>query len=245
MIKDLNIIVPLRDEDEQIETTVHTLTTELKDLKKNFIITLIDDHSNDKTWNILRKLKEKYINIEIYKNEYTAGYGNAVRFGIEKNKCDAVVFFMGDCSDNPNDIKSYVDYLDQGFDCVFGSRFMKNSKVEGYPLLKLFLNRIANGFIRLLFLIKYNDITNAFKAYKKESLLNFNPLVSRHFNINAELALKAISRGYKYKAIPISWSGRKKNISKFKIPEMRNRYIFTILYVWMEKILLKKDLKKN
>jgi dolichol-phosphate mannosyltransferase len=245
MIKDLNIIVPLRDEDEQTETTVDLLTNELKDLKKNFIITLIYDHSVDDTWNLLKKLKEKYNNIEIYKNEYEAGYGNAVRSGIEKNTCDAVVFFIGGCYDNPKDIKSYVDYLDQGFDCVLGSRFMKNSKVVDYPLLKLVLNRIANNFIRLLFLIKYNDITNAFKAYKKELLLNFNPIVSKHFNINAELALKAISRGYKYKVIPISWSNRKKNISKFKIKEMQNRYIFTIFYVWIEKILLQKDLKKN
>ena len=245
MIKDLNIIIPLRDEDEQVKTTVHMLINELKDLKKIFVITLIDDHSNDATWDLLKELREKYKNIEIYKNEYEAGYGNAVRFGIEKNKCDAVVFFMGDCSDNPNDIKSYVDYLDQGFDCVFGSRFIKNSKVVDYPLLKLVLNRIANNFIRLLFLVKYNDITNAFKAYKKELLLNFNPIVSKHFNINVELALKAISRGYKYKVIPISWSNRQKNISKFKIKEMQNRYIFTVFYVWIEKILLQKDLKND
>ena len=245
MIKDLNIIVPLRDEDEQTETTVDLLTNELKDLKKNFIITLIDDHSGDETWDLLKKLKEKYNNIEIYKNEYEEGYGNTLRFGIAKNTCDAVVFFMGDCSDNPKDIKSYVEYLDQGFDCVFGSRFTKNSIVEGYPLLKLILNRIANNFIRLLFLTKYNDVTNAFKAYRKELLINFKPIVSRHFNINAELALKAISRGYKYKVIPISWFNRKKNISKFKIKEMQNRYIFTILYVWIEKVLLQRDLKKD
>ena len=245
MIKDLNIIIPLKNEDEQIEATINLLTDELKDLKKDYTITLIDDHSNDATWNLLTKLREKHNNIEIYKSEYAPGYGNAVRFGIEKNKSDAVVFFMGDCSDNPKDIKIYIEYLDQGFDCVFGSRFIKDSKVADYPLLKLVLNRIANNFIRLLFLIKYNDITNAFKAYKKELLLNFNPIVSKHFNINAELALKAISRGYKYKVIPISWSNRKKNVSKFKIKEMRNRYVFTILYVWIEKILLRRDIKKS
>ena len=245
IIKALNIIIPLRDENEQVEITVRSLTDELKDLKKDFIITLIDDHSTDTTWNLLNNLKEKYKNIDIYKNEYKPGYGNAVRIGIEKNKCDAVVFFMGDCSDDPKDIKNYVSYLDQGFDCVFGSRFIKNSKVEDYPLLKLVLNRIANNFIRLMFLIKYNDITNAFKAYKKELLINFNPIVSKHFNINAELALKAISRGYKYKVVPISWINRKKNVSKFQIKEMQNRYIFTILYVWIEKILLQRDLKKD
>ena len=245
MIKDLNIIIPLKNEDEQIEITINLLSEELKNLKKDFVITLIDDHSYDETWNLLNKLKQKYSNIQIYKNDYQPGYGNAVRCGIEKNKSEGVIFFMGDCSDNPKDIINYVDYLDQGFDCVFGSRFTKNSIVEGYPLLKLILNRIANNFIRLLFLIKYNDVTNAFKAYRKELLINFKPIVSRHFNINAELALKAISRGYKYKVIPISWFNRKKNISKFKIKEMQNRYIFTILYVWIEKVLLQRDLKKD
>ena len=245
IIKDLNIIIPLRDEENQIKLTIDLLNKELKNFKKNFIITLIDDHSRDGTWNLLEKIKQENNKIEIFKNEYLPGYGNAVRFGIEKNKSDAVVFFMGDCSDNPKDIISYVDYLDQGFDCVFGSRFIKNSVVEDYPLLKLILNRIANNFIRLLFLIKYNDVTNAFKAYRKDLLIDFKPIVSKHFNINAELALKAISRGYKYKVIPISWSNRKKNISKFKIKEMQNRYIFTILYVWIEKMLLQKDLKKD
>ena len=245
MIKDINIIIPLKDENEQAEITVRLLNDELKDLKKKFIITLIDDHSSDSTWDLLNKIKEKYNNVEIFKNEYGTGYGNAVRFGIEKNKCDSVVFFMGDCSDNPRDIKIYVDYLDQGFDCIFGSRFIKNSKVVDYPFLKLILNRIANNFIRLLFLTKYNDVTNAFKAYKKELLINFKPILSEHFNINAELALKAISRGYKYKVIPISWQNRKKNISKFKIKEMQKRYIFTIFYVWIEKILLQRDLKRD
>jgi dolichol-phosphate mannosyltransferase len=125
------------------------------------------------------------------------------------------------------------------------SRFIKGSKVVNYPILKLLLNRIANNFIRLLFLTKYNDVTNAFKAYKKELLINFKPIVSKHFNINAELALKAISRGYNYKIIPISWNNRKKNLSKFKIEEMRNKYLFTVLYVWLEKILLQKNVKKN
>ena len=245
MIKDINIIIPLRDENEQAEITVRFLNEELRDLKKKIIITLIDDYSGDTTWDLLNKIKEKYTNVEIFKNEYDPGYGNAVRFGIEKNKSDSVVFFMGDCSDNPKDIIKYVDYLDQGFDCVFGSRFIKNSTVVDYPFLKLILNRIANNFIRFLFLIKYNDITNAFKAYKKELLIDFKPILSEHFNINAELALKAISRGYKYKVIPISWHNRKKNVSKFKISEMQNRYIFTILYVWIEKILLHRDIKKS
>jgi len=245
MIKDINVIIPLKNEDQQVKITIKSLIDELKTFEKKFIITFIDDYSTDSTWEQLMKIKEQNNNVEIYKNKFSPGFGNALRFGIQENKCDAVVFFMGDCSDSPKDIKNYVKFLDEGYDCVFGSRFIKDSKIIDYPLPKLILNRIANNFIRLLFLIKYNDVTNAFKAYKKESLSNFKPIVSEHFNINAELALKAISRGYKYKIIPITWINRKKNISKFLIKEMKNRYIFTILYVWMEKILLRRDVGKD
>ena len=245
MIKDLNIIIPLKNEDKQVNITVDFLNKELINLKKNFTITLIDDYSSDSTWDIISKLKEKHKNIQIFKNIHEPGFGRALQCGIEKNNCDAVIFFMGDCSDDPKDLISYVEYLDKGYDCVLGSRFINNSKVNDYPLLKLVLNRLANNLIKLLFLIRYNDVTNSFKAYKKELLIDFMPIVSNHFNINAELALKAISRGYKYKVVPISWSNRKKNVSKFHIKEMRNKYIFTILYVWIEKILLKKNFKKK
>ena len=55
---------------------------------------------------------------------------------------------------------------------------------------------------------KYNDYTNAFKIYKKKTLLNLFPLISENFNIFLELPLKIISRKYTYKIIPISWKGR-------------------------------------
>ena len=155
MIKDINIIVPLKNENQQVKITVKSLIDELKNFEKKFIITFVDDYSNDNTWEELEKIKEQNDNVEIYKNKFSPGFGNALRFGIQENKCDAAVFFMGDCSDNPKDIINYVNYLDQGFDCVFGSRFIKNSSVKDYPLIKLAFNRIANNFIRLLFLIKY------------------------------------------------------------------------------------------
>ena len=76
MIKDLNIIIPLKNEDEQVEITVQLLINELKDLKKNFFITLIDDYSNDTTWHLLNKIKEKYKNIQIYQNKYGSSGGS-------------------------------------------------------------------------------------------------------------------------------------------------------------------------
>ena len=244
-IRSLNIIVPLKNEEKSVDNLIQNLMPTLQKIEKKIEISLIDDHSTDQTLNILKKYEQKFNFVKIYKNEKNTGVGNAIKCGIEKNESDAIIIFMGDCSDNPDDIVEYVKYLDQGYDCVFGSRFIKGSKLHDYPLIKLILNRLANNFIRLLFLIKYNDITNAFKAYKKRVLDTCHPIISRHFNINAELSLKAINRKFKYKVIPISWTNRKKGISKFYIKEMRNRYFFTILYVFLEKILLKEEIQKD
>ena len=245
MIKSLNIIVPLKNEENAIDNLIEKLKPILQKINKEITISLVDDHSSDQTWDILKKYEKKFEFIKAYKNEKATGFGNALKIGIEKNQHDALVIFMGDCSDDPSDIVEYVKYLDEGYDCVFGSRFMKGSKLYDYPFLKLVFNRLANNFIRILFFIKYNDTTNAFKAYKKEVLESCNPIISKHFNINAELSLKSIIRGFKYKVVPVSWTNRKVGMSKFHIKEMRNRYFFTILYIFLEKILLKEDIYKD
>ena len=244
-INTVNIIVPLKNEEKSINNLIENLKPILNKTEKKINISLIDDYSFDKTPDILKKYEEEFSFIKVYKNQKSTGIGNAIKFGIEKNKDDAVITFMGDCSDDPNDIIEYIKYLDNGYDCVFGSRFIKGSKLHDYPFIKLILNRLANNFIKILFLISYNDITNAFKAYRKKVLDACNPIISEHFNINAELSLKSINRGFKYKIIPISWTNRKKGVSKFHIKEMRNRYFFTVLYVFLEKILLKKKEDKN
>ena len=244
-IKSVNIVVPLKNEEKSIKVLIDNLRPIIDKIKIKTIISLIDDHSSDQTWNLLEEYKQKFDFIKIYKSENPPGFGGALKFAIKKNEEDAVIIFMGDSSDDPSDIIEYVKYLEEGFDCVFGSRFINGSKLIEYPLVKLVLNRIANNFIRILFLIKYNDITNAFKAYTKKALDECEPIISKHFNINAELSLKSIIRGFKYKVIPISWTNRKDGISKFYIKEMRNRYFFTILYVFLEKILLREDIDKD
>ena len=145
-------------------------------------------------------------------------------------------------SDSLEDLKQYYDFINSNdqIDAVFGSRFISGSKVNNYPKLKLFLNRIANNIIKIIFFSKYNDFTNAFKIYKKKALVKLFPLVSENFNIFLELSLKVECRKLDYKIIPISWNGRKHGQSKFKIKEIGSKYIFTMLYCLLEKILLKK-----
>ena len=153
---------------------------------------------------------------------------------------------MADLSDNVSDLKKYVNIVkdDKNIDAVFGSRFNKDSKVYNYPLKKLFLNRIFNYFVKIIFLSNYNDFTNAFKLYKRDSLIELFPIVSENFNIFLELPLKIISRGFNYKIISISWNNRKKGKSKFNIKELSSKYFFTLIYCLMEKHLLKKKKSK-
>ena len=147
---------------------------------------------------------------------------------------------MADLSDDPNDIVRYYKLITKlNLDAVFGSRFIKKSKVIDYPIRKLIFNRIFNLIVKFLFLSNYNDFTNAFKIYKRKTLIDMLPFVSENFNIFLELPLKIIIRKKNYKIININWKNRKKGKSKFKIKELSSKYIFTLLYCFFEKILLR------
>ena len=168
--------------------------------------------------------------------------GSAIKLGIEKSNNKYACIFMCDLSDDVNDIRKYYRIMknNQNLDAVLGTRFARNSKVKNYPYFKLLLNRFANNIIRILFLSKYNDFTNAFKIYKRTTLLKLFPIVSENFNVFLELPLKIITRKLNYKIISINWYGRKIGESKFKIKEVGSKYVFTMLYCLLEKILLNK-----
>ena len=132
------------------------------------------------------------------RSHYPRGFGFTVRAGLDEFEGDAVAIVMADASDDPADLVRYHRLLEEGYDCAFGSRFMRGGAVHDYPRLKLVINRIANSFIRMLFRHGYNDTTNAFKAYRREVIETVQPLLSNHFNLTVELPLKAIVRGHSY-----------------------------------------------
>jgi len=172
------------------------------------------------------------------------GFGRAITLGLDSMTGDAAVIFMADESDDCRDVVRYWEKLNEGYDCVFGSRFMKGGGTIDYPPIKLFMNRLANAFVRFLFRHGLNDTTNAFKAYRKEVIDGIRPILSPHFNITVELPLKAIVRGYNFTVIPITWRNRRTGIAKLKIKEMGSRYLFIVLYVWLERYFSRGDYKK-
>ncbi len=233
----LSVIIPVRDEEGCIESSVVKLHEELIGNNIPHEIVAVDDGSTDRTWEILLSARVRVPALRPVKNPGPFGFGRAVVRGLESMKGDAAVIMMADGSDDPGDVVRYREELRKGYDCVFGSRFVRGSSLEGYPLLKLVLNRAANTFLRVMFGFGYNDTTNAFKAYRREVIAGCVPFVSADFSITVELPLKAFVRGYSWSVIPVSWRGRKAGESKLRLKEMGSRYLSVCVYVWLEKYL--------
>ena len=237
----LSILIPLRDEFDNLDNIVGKFDQNLQSI--NYEVIFVNDFSSDNTLQKAKTISSKKKNYKVYDNQ-KKGLGGALNLGIEKTQGEYTCIMMADLSDDIDDLKVYYKKISQNeHDAIFGSRFMRSSKVKDYPLNKLILNRIFNFFVKVLFLNKYNDFTNAFKIYRSDILKGFIPLISESFNIFLEIPLKIISRGYKYEIIPISWYNRKKGKAKFNMKELRSRYLFTLIYCFIEKILLNKKNK--
>jgi dolichol-phosphate mannosyltransferase len=237
----LSVIVPAHNEQGHIVGTVRGLAAALDDAGINHEILVVNDNSSDDTESLLIGLASEYPQVRWISNLPPAGYGFAVRSGLAAFRGDAAAIVMSDGSDDPADLVRFYRKLQEGYDCVFGSRFVRNASVSDYPLPKLLLNRLGNLFIQLLFLIRYNDVTNAFKLYRRSAIAGMQPILSNHFNLTVEMPLKCIVRGYRYAVVPNSWRNRKEGISKFRIREMGSRYLFIILYCLIEKMLSRGD----
>ncbi|HLH57242.1 MAG TPA: glycosyltransferase family 2 protein [Verrucomicrobiae bacterium] len=240
-----SVVIPARNESGCILSTVQHLHLELKLHEVPHEIVVVDDGSTDETWQLLSKLAVNMPELVPVKNEALHGFGRAVACGLDRFKGDAVVIMMADESDDCRDVVRYWHELNQGWDCVFGSRFMKGGGVIDYPKIKLIVNRMANFFLKTIFAVRLNDTTNAFKAYRREVIQGCKPLISPHFNLTVELPLKAIVRGFSWTVIPITWRNRRTGEAKLKIREMGSRYLFICLYVWLEKYFSRGDYMKQ
>lgn len=242
----LSVVIPAYNEAESISETITQLESVLSTANINHEIFVVNDNSKDNTIEVLNELSKIYPSLIYETNNGPNGFGYAVRYGLERYSGDCVAIMMADLSDSPNDLINFYNKMTEGnFDCVFGSRFIKGGKLIDYPFTKKIINRLANFIIRFVMRIKYNDTTNAFKLYKRNTIDGIKPFLAPHFNLTIELPLKAIIRGYSYTIVPNSWTNRKYGESKLKIREMGSRYFFILMYCFIEKYFSRGDFKKK
>lgn len=240
----LTVLIPAHNEEKGIAATVHGIFGTLRGEAIPHEILVVLDHCTDDTASVLNAMRQDVPTLRTVANRGSAGFGFAVRRGLDAMQGDAVAIVMADASDDPRDIVQYYRKLQEGFDCVFGSRFMTGASVRNYPVHKLWLNRLGNFAIRVLFGVRYNDTTNAFKCYRREVIEGLRPFLANHFNLTVELPLKAMVRGYSWTVVPTNWFGRATGESKFVIKEMGSRYLFIILYCLIEKYFSRGDYRR-
>ncbi len=240
----LSVVIPAHNEAEVIEQTLRGLIDQLGPAGIDYEIVVVDDASRDGTGDVVGRVAAEEPRVRLVRHEAPNGFGFAVRAGLDAFTGDSVAIVMADGSDNPRDVVLYHRVLEAGYDCAFGSRFMPGASVHDYPKFKLLMNRVVNLGIRALFRHGYNDTTNAFKAYRREVIENLRPLLSHHFNMTVELPLKAITRGFSYAIVPTSWTNRAAGTSKLQLNEMGSRYLFIVLYVFLEDHLSHGDYRR-
>jgi dolichol-phosphate mannosyltransferase len=241
----LSVVIPAHNEEGSIVETLASLVSTLDAERIEHEVIVVDDSSTDRTAATVVAFATEHPQVRCLPSPYRNGFGFAVRAGLETFEGDAVAIVMADGSDSPRDLVAYQRLLEEGYECAFGSRFLHGSTVTDYPRSKLIMNRIVNWGIRVLFRHGYNDTTNAFKAYRREVIENAQPFLSHHFNLTVELPLKAVVRGYSYGIVPISWTNRTSGTSKLKLNEMGSRYLFIVLYVFLEHHLSHGDYRRG
>lgn len=238
----LSIVIPAHNEEKNLPATVGELQDALRAARIPYEIIIVNDCSSDGTARVIAEMMAADSGVRTVNRTPPGGFGRAIRAGLALVEGDVVVPYMADKSDDPADAIKYYRKIEEGYDCVFGSRFRPGARVENYPPVKLFWNRIVNRCIQAMFFCPFNDLTNAFKAYRTDVILDCGPYRASHFNITIEMSLSALIRKYKIAEVPISWYGRTWGSSSLKLTQMGRRYLATLLKVFAERLLITDDL---
>jgi dolichol-phosphate mannosyltransferase len=237
----LSVVLPAYNEEKNLPKVVADLQRTLRSEQIPYEIIVVNDNSRDGTAAIIAELMRQDRAVHTVDRGPPRGFGRAVRSGLAAVRGDIVVICMADCSDVPEDVVRYYRVIREGYDCVFGSRFIRGSTLNNYPLGKLIVNRIVNKMIQFLFRCPFNDLTNAFKAYRVSAIRELGELDACHFNITIELSLGLLNRGYRIAQVPVQWHGRTWGGSNLKLWQMGRRYLATLAKLYAERVLIRDD----
>ncbi|HVN85511.1 MAG TPA: glycosyltransferase family 2 protein [Candidatus Binatia bacterium] len=239
----LSVLIPAYNEENNLPETLDGILAVLRREAIPFEIVIVNDNSHDNTRAIVMERFSRDPELVLVNNTPPGGIGRAIRAGLRHFSGDAVAIVMADRSDSPEDLVRCYRKMLEGYDCVFGSRFRPGSHVTAYPFVKLAINRAVNRMLQVLFLTPCNDLTNAFKLYRRSAIEGIGPLQACHFNITIELSLSCVIRGYRIAELPIDWCGRTWGVSNLKLREMGRRYLATLLKIWFERMLISDDIR--
>jgi len=241
----ISIVVPAHNEEGNLENLASKLVPALERHKEteDYELVLVNDNSRDKTPEIIEALARSNPRIKPVHRSDTPGFGNAVKAGFKAATGDVIIPVMGDLSDNPEDIHKLVRKVEEGYDIAYGSRFVEGGSLSGYSRTKMLANRSFNNLVRFSFGISNRDVTNAFKAYRREVLdaIGIDKIEANGFDLTVEIPLKAHVLGFRSVEVPVSWNGREKGEAKLKLSSNGTVYGKRLLklFIWGNLVSLK------
>jgi glycosyltransferase involved in cell wall biosynthesis len=220
----LDIIIPVYNEGENISDTLDEINTKVKIENRLFIVYDFDeDNTLPAVKNYINEKKKE--NILLLKNDYGKGVLNAIKKGFDTAEHEMILVVMGDLSDDLCVVDDMYKKMQEGYDIVCGSRYMKGGKQIGGPLLKKSLSRMAGLSLHILTGIPTHDISNSFKMYRKSIIKNTHIESTGGFEIGLEILVKAYLKGHKITEVPSIWKDRAAGNSNFKLWKWLPKYI--------------------
>jgi len=220
----ISIVIPVYNEADNI-------LEQLEQIKKNvsFIkeVLIIYDFDEDNTIPIIKNNYSNFkdLNISMIKNDISPGVVNALKKGFSVTKGNYILVLMADLSDDLSIVDKMIKKMDEGYDIVCGSRYMRGGKQIGGGVFKKTLSSIAGKSLHFLARIPTNDVTNNFKVYRKSMLDKINIESTGGFEIAMEITVKAFKKGCRITEIPSTWIDRTSGQSNFKIWKWTPHYL--------------------
>ena len=224
-MNNLLIIIPAYNEGKNLIE----LLKKIKSENDNWNIIIIDDSENFETNKLIENYKEK--KIYYIKRNLKMGRGSAVRFGFEyskKNKFDYILEMDADLSHNPSEIKLLLNNLiSKKYDLVIGSRYLKNSKIIGWPIKRRIFSKLSNFFAKFLFGFELTDYTNGFRVYNSKAIneLIKHPIENNGFMYLTETFTILKKKNFKISEQATVFINRKKGSSSLRLSEILKSFV--------------------
>jgi len=232
----LTIIIPAHNEEESLPFTLENLE---KKLQLEHKVIIVNDHSRDNTSKVVEDFSKKYPNITVVANDGEPGFANAIKKGFSQVQEGLALLMMADNCDDPETIGPMYDKINQGYDIVCGSRYMKGGKREGRPIQGFFSKSVGLILCHLI-KIPTHDSSNAFKMYRKE-VLDSIVIEEAGFASSLEITVKAFIKGFKITEVPTKWRKREAGKSKFQINSVARNYIYWFFWTLFHACLKRKN----
>ncbi len=233
----LDIIVPVYNEDKGILRLFDEIEREIKTPKK---VMIVYDFDEDSTVPVVKEHQNDYtFRIDLVFNSLGRGVLNAIKQGMQTATEEMVLVMMADSSDRLDVVDSMCGLMEQGYDLVCGSRYMKGGRQNGGPVLKGLFSRMAGLSLHLLTRVPTHDCTNSFKLYRRSMLRQIEIESTGGFEIGLEIVVKAYAMGFKIGEVPSEWFDREEGESNFHMwkwmPSYLHWYFYCIRHTWFGK----------